>query len=111
MKRRRLIQSVSFSFNPLTAAGSEALTAVHGAILPGQEGHLGGLAAFSADGIMHLAGSAGSRAAGLASLTAILAAAGLILEALFSVELLLTGGEHKLRAAVLANQRLVFVHG
>ena len=39
----------------------------------------------------------------LASITAGLAALGLILEAALCVELLLTGGEHELLAALLAN--------
>ena len=39
----------------------------------------------------------------LASIAAGLAAAGLVLEASLSVELLLTGGEHELGATLLAN--------
>ena len=60
---------------------------------------------------MHLAGSAGSGTAGLAGLTARLAAGGLVLESLFGVEFLLTSGENELSTTIFANQRLVFVHG
>ena len=95
----------------LAAARCEALAAVDGTILAGSEGNLSGLAAVSADGIVHLTGSAGSGTGGLAGLTARLAAGGLILEALLSVEFLFTGGEHKFSATVFAYQRLVFVHG
>ena len=62
-------------------------------------------------GGVSLAGSARSRTAGLASLTASLAAGGLVLEALLGVEFLFTGSENKFIAAVFANQRLVSVHG
>ena len=66
----------------------EAFTAVHGPISTGLEGHLGGAAAAVADHFVHLAFTAvatvltaGGAAGG--------AAAGLVLEALVSVELLL----------------------
>ena len=95
----------------LAAARCEALAAVDGTILAGSEGNLSGLAAVSADGIVHLTGSAGSGAGSLAGLTAGLAAGGLVLEALLGVEFLFTGGEHKFSATVFAYQRLVFVHG
>ena len=94
----------------LSAAGSEALAAVYGAVLLRLERNLGGLSAFRTDGIIHLAGCAGS-AAGLASLTAGLATGRLVLESLFGIELLFTGGENELSAAVFAYQRFVFVHG
>jgi hypothetical protein len=49
----------------------------------------------------------GSTAGVLLGVAASLAALGLVLEALFLVELLLTGGEHKFVAAFLAYQGLV----
>ncbi len=93
----------------LSAAGGVALAAVNGAVFPRLEGNLGGLPAFGADGIKHLTRTAGS-AAGFPGLTAGLAAGGLVLESLFGVEFLFTGGENELSTAVLAYQRFVFVH-
>ena len=98
-----------FAFNPLSAAGSEALAAVHGAVFLGLKGNLRGLSAFCADRIMHLTRSAGS-AAGFAGLTASLAAGGLVLESFFGIEFLFTSGENELSATVFAYQRFVFVH-
>ncbi len=54
--------------------------------------------------------SRGAAGGVLASVAASLAALGLVLEAALRIELLLTGGEHELLAALLANQSLVFVH-
>ena len=54
--------------------------------------------------------SRGPRAAVLAGVTAGLAALGLVLEAALRIELLLTGGENELFAALFAYQGLVFVH-
>ena len=88
----------------------EALTAINRTVVLRNEGHAGGLAALSAHSLVHLARSIAIRAAGLAGVAAGLAASGLILETLFGIEGLFTGGEHKLIATVLANQRLVFVH-
>ena len=90
---------------------SEALAAEHGTILTGLEGNLGGLAAFGAHSVEHLAGRAGSGTGSLAGHAAVTAAGGLILEALLGVECLFTGRENELVAAVFAYQRLVFVHG
>ena len=90
------------------ALSGEALAAVDGTIALGDEGHGSGLAASSAGRLEHLAGS--GSAVGLAGGAALTAAGGLVLEALFSIELLLTGGEHELSTAIAANQRLVFVH-
>ena len=87
----------------------EALAAIHRAIFARNKRNLSGLSAFSADGIMHLARTAGS-AAGLPCLTASLAAGGLVLESLFGIEFLFTGSENELSATVFAYQRLVFVH-
>ena len=97
----------------LAAAGCEALAAVDRTIILGNEGNAGGLAALCANGFEHLTGVAGIGGVGtgsLASITAALAANGLVLETLLSIESLLTGGESKLLATVLAYQRLVFVH-
>ena len=91
----------------LTMVG-EALAAVDGTVALGNEGHRGGSAAGCAGGFEGLTGRIG--AVGLAGGAALTAAGGLVLEALFSVELLLTGGEHELSATIAANQRLVFVH-
>ena len=97
--------------NRLATTGGEALAAEHGTILTGLEGNLGGLAAFGAHSVEHLAGSAGSGTGSLTGHTAVTAAGGLILEALLGVERLFTGREDELIAAVFAYQRLVFVHG
>ena len=87
-----------------------ALAAVDGTVGLGNEGHAGGLATLGAYRFEHLTLAVGVVALGLASRAAFLAASGLILEALLGVESLLTGGEDKFLAAVLANQSLVFVH-
>ena len=79
---------------------SEALAAVHGTIGLGLEGNLGLAAAAGTGSSEELTGTTG---AVLASVTAGLAALGLVLEAALSVDLLLTGGEHELVAALLAN--------
>ena len=73
----------------------------------GSKGTRGLAAAGSAGGSEVLPGAAGGV---LASVAAGLAALGLVLEAALSIELLLTGGEHELLTALLANQSLVFVH-
>ena len=78
----------------------EAVAAVNGAVALGLEGHLGLAAAGSAGSSEQLAGGAGSVLAGS---TASLALLGLVLEAAGSVELLLTGGENELLAALVAN--------
>ena len=78
----------------------EAVAAVNGTIALGLEGHLGLAAAGSAGSSEQLAGGAGSVLAGS---TASLALLGLVLEAAGSVELLLTGGENELLAALVAN--------
>ena len=93
------------------AAGCKAFAAVHRTIFLRLEGNLRGLSALSADRIVHHTRRAGSWAIGLTGLTAGLAAGGLVLEALFGVEFLLTGGKHEFLATVFAYQRFVFVHG
>ena len=79
---------------------SEALAAVDGAIGLGLEGNLCLAAACCADSGKELTGTTGSV---LASVTAGLAALGLILEATLCVEFLLTGGENELFTTLFAN--------
>ena len=79
---------------------SEALAAENGTVGLGLEGNLGFVAATSAGSGEELTGATGSI---LASVTAGLAALGLVLEAALCVELLLTSGEHELVAALFAN--------
>ena len=78
----------------------EALAAVDRTIGLRLEGNTSFAAAVGADSSEVLSRAAGSI---LASVTAGLAALGLILEASLRVELLLTGGEHEFGAAFLAN--------
>ena len=84
----------------LLAHLSEALAAIHGTVRLRLEGNLSFAAAGSANSGEELTGATGSV---LASVAAGLAALGLVLEAALSVELLLTGGEHELVAALFAN--------
>ena len=84
----------------LIAHLGEALAAVNGTIALGLEGNLGLATASGANSGEELAGAAGGV---LASITAGLAALGLVLEAALCVELLLTGGEHELVAALFAH--------
>ena len=79
---------------------SEALAAENGTVGLGLEGHLCFAAAASAGSSEELTGGAGSV---LASVTASLAALGLVLEAALCVELLLTSGEHELVATLFAH--------
>ena len=79
---------------------SEALAAENGTIGLGLEGHLSLAAATCAGSGEELTGTAGSV---LASVTASLAALGLVLEAALCVELLLTSGENEFVAALFAN--------
>ena len=80
---------------------SEAVAAVDGAIVAGLKGDLAGLAALGADSVEH--GAGGGAGLTLAGIAAALAALGFVGEAFFSIELLLTGGEHELLAALFAN--------
>jgi hypothetical protein len=77
----------------------KALAAVDGTVRLGLEGNLGFAAAGSANSGKELARAAGGV---LASVTAGLAALGLVLEAALRVELLLTGGKNELFAALFA---------
>ena len=87
----------------------EALAAIDGTVTLGNKRNGGGFAALGADGLVLLAG--GGSAGGLAGVTALLAAGGLVLETFFSVEFLFTGGEHKFSATVAARERFVLIHG
>jgi len=84
----------------LLAHLGKALAAVNRTIALGLKGNPSLAAAVGANRSEVLAGTAGSVLAGV---TAGLAALGLILEAALSVELLLTGSEYELLAALLAN--------
>ena len=79
---------------------SEALAAENGTIGLGLEGHLCLTAATGASSGEELTGATGVV---LASVTASLAALGLVLEAALCVEFLLTGGENEFVAALFAN--------
>ena len=92
----------------LLAHLSEAVAAVNGTIRLGLEGNLSLTTAGGAGGGEELTGATGGVLAGIA---AGLAALGLVLEAALSVELLLTGSEGELVAALFTGQNLIFVHG
>ena len=77
-----------------------ALAAEDGTVSLGLEGNLGFATATGADTGEQLTGTTGSI---LASITACLAALGLVLEAALCVEFLLTGGENEFVAALFAN--------
>ncbi len=91
----------------------EALTAEYGTISAGLERNLSGTAAAIADHVIHLTlATVVVLAIGLTTgCTASRATAGLVLEALVSIELLLGSGEYELVAALTAYQSLVFEHG
>ena len=100
-KRRPKRTPLSYA-NRLSALAhlGEALAAVNGTVRLRLKGNLGLAAAGSANSGEELAGATSGV---LASVTAGLAALGLVLEAALSVELLLTGGEHELIATLFAN--------
>jgi hypothetical protein len=89
----------------------EALAAIHRAIFARNKRNLSGLAAVSANSVVHLTGCTSGGPAGFACSAACFAAGGFILETLLCVEFLFASGEHELSATIFANQRLVFVHG
>jgi len=93
-------QFVDESLLALLAHLGEALAAIYGTVTLGLERHAGLAAAVGADSREVLTGTAGSV---LARVAAGLAALGLVLEAALRIELLLTGGEHELVSAFLAN--------
>ena len=78
---------------------SEALAAVHRTVRLGLKGNLGLATAGSANSSEELTGATSGV---LASITASLAALGLVLEAALCVELLFTGGENEFVAALFA---------
>ena len=84
----------------LIAHFGKALAAVHGTVRLGLERNLRLAAAGCANSGEILAGAAGGV---LASIPAGLAALRLVLEAALCIELLLTGGEHELLAALFAH--------
>jgi hypothetical protein len=84
----------------LSVVQSVALAAVDGTISLGLKGNSGFATATGADTGEELTGTTGSI---LASVTAGLAALGLVLEATLCVEFLLTGGENEFVAAHFAN--------
>ena len=102
-------------FALLIAAGLlslEASAAIYRTISAGLEGNLSGLTAAVADHIIHLTiAGAGSAVLGATLRAAGGAAAGLVLETLVSIELLLGSGEYEFVAALTAGQSLVFEHG
>ena len=90
----------------------EALAAVDGAVVLGNEGHTRGCAACSTGRFVHFARfTVVGVSAGLAVLTAALTTGRLVLEALLRLKFLFACGEHEFSSAVLAYQRLVLIHG
>ena len=96
---------------PVLTLRLKAVAAVHGTVSARLERNLRLASAAVADHGEHLPGSAAVAVLGFAGVTAGLAPAGLILEALLGVEFLFAGRENKFVAAVTAGQSLVFVHG
>ena len=95
-----MASSVFLSKLALVAHLSEALAAEHRTVSLGLEGNLRLAAAAGAGSGEELTGATGVV---LASVTASLAALGLVLEAALCVEFLLTGGEGEFVAALFAN--------
>ena len=106
-----LFQETPFSFAELSSLG-EAVAAVNRTVFSGLEGNLAGCTALSANSLEHLAGSSALVAAScsLASVTAALAALGLVGEAFFCVESLFISGENEFNTAVLTSESFVVVH-
>ena len=75
----------------------KAITAVYRAIFGRLEGHLAFCTAISANSVIE---SLGASCSILASIAAGFASLGLVLEALFSIKFMLTGGEHKFGAGI-----------
>ena len=89
-----------FALLALSTHLSEALAAENGTVGLGLEGNLGLAAATGTGSGEELTGATSGV---LASVTASLAALGLILETALCVEFLLTGGENEFVAALFAN--------
>lgn len=85
----------------------KALAAVYRTVIPGLERNLAGFSAGSADSVEHFTRGSASIFAGVA---AGLAALGLIGEAFFFKEILLTCRENKFLATVFAYQCFVLMH-
>jgi hypothetical protein len=94
-------QTCCFFACKLSSSVCKAVAAVDGTVAAGLERNLAFLAALGADCIVHHA--LGTSSDTLAGCTAGSAALGLVLEAALCVELLLTGGENELVAAICAN--------
>ena len=99
-RKNRSCSCVQFQQLAVSTHLSEALAAENGTVGLGLEGNFCLATATSAGSGEELTGATGSV---LASVTAGLAALGLVLEATLCVELLLTSGEHELAAALFAN--------
>ena len=96
-----------FRILSLLSHSCKALTAVNRAIRLRLKRNSGFAATCSAHSCEELTRATCSIFAGI---TASLAALGLILEAAFSIELLLAGSEYELFSTLFANQGFVFVH-
>ena len=99
--------SISSMFLCFLAHLCKALAAVYGSVRLGLERNLCLTTTCCTNSGEILTGTASCI---LASITAGLAALGLILEAALCIELLLTSGEHEFLATLFAYQCLVFVH-
>ena len=104
-------QAETCSFLVLVAVGLEAGAAVNRTIALGLEGYLGGGTAAVADYFEVLTLGTSGILAVTASSAALVAAGGIVLEALVSEELLLRSAEHEFLAAITAHKSLVFKHG
>ena len=94
-------QTRCFFARKLSSSVCKAVAAVDGTVAAGLERNLAFLAALRANCIVHNA--LGTSSDTLAGCTAGSAALGLVFEAALCVELLLTGGENELVAAIFAN--------
>ncbi len=86
----------------------ETFATIYRAIVFGQERYLSFLTTFGANHIVHFTPGI---ACALVVLAACFATQRLILKAFFLIEFLLACGEHKFLSTVLANKRLVLIHG
>ena len=110
MKKQTPLGICFFMFGQRLVAATAscvALAAVYRLAIGRIEGNLALLTAISANSVKHLSATT-SRV--LSDVAACLASLGLVLEALLCIELLLTGSEHEVVAAILAFQRFVLKH-